>query len=282
MTVTNDPARWLRRYGRNGTGDVRLFCFHHAGGTASMYRAWPELMPPPIEPVAVQLPGRADRLRERPFDAMAPLLNTLVEVIQPQLDRPFALYGLSMGAKISWALAHSLRARALPMPSALYLASAAAPAWNEGRDDWSSQTIDLVGYLREMGGTPPEVFSEPELLASLLPTLRADLTLVDSFRFRPATPLDLPIRVFAGADDVEGAPERMRGWRAETTGRFALDVVAGGHFFDAAGEREVIRTISEDLPRVLAAGSAVDVPSPRSPWRVVTPGRLRGRSPDGR
>jgi len=247
VTAAVDGARWLKRFDAGGSSEVRLLCFHHAGGTASMYRGWRDLMPPSVEPVAVQLPGRADRFRERPFDAMAPLVEALVEVVGPLLDRPFACYGLSMGGKVAWALAHRLRALGMPVPTALYVANVAAPARREGRADWDLRRDDLIAYLREMGGTPPELFEATELLDSLLPTLRADLTLVDSFHFRPPAPLDLPIRAFAGADDVEGGPERMRGWADETTGRFTLDVVPGGHFFDAAGERQVIRTVTDDL-----------------------------------
>jgi medium-chain acyl-[acyl-carrier-protein] hydrolase len=116
---------------------------------------------------------------------------------------------------------------------------------------------DLIGLLRELGGTPPEIFAEPALLVSLLRTFRADLTLVDSFRLHPDRPLNMPIHAFAGIDDVEGSPERMRGWSDETTGRFRLDAVAGGHFFAPGGEAQVIRMLSEDLR---AALSAVPVP----------------------
>jgi medium-chain acyl-[acyl-carrier-protein] hydrolase len=256
----SDRARWLRRFRRGGACDVRLFCFHHAGGTASLFRGWANQLPRSIEPVAVQLPGRGDRLREPPFETMAPLLDALVEVLRPMLDQEFAFYGLSMGAKVAWALAHSLRERGMPMPSVLYLASAAAPGLKE---HWSDGKDDLVGYLREMGGTPPEIFSEPDLLAVLLPTLRADLTLVNSFHFHPAERLDMRIRAFAGVDDVEGSPDRMNGWRLETLGRFSLDVIPGGHFFDAAGELQVIQTITHDLAGKFAAPELADITQPR-------------------
>jgi medium-chain acyl-[acyl-carrier-protein] hydrolase len=247
--VRNDSAHWFKRFRQGGRGDVRLFCFHHAGGTASVFRTWPRQLPRSVEPIAVQLPGRADRFREPPLDAMAPLVDTLVEVMEPLLDQPFALCGLSMGAKVAWALSHRLRDHSLPAPTVLFVASAAAPAWHEGRANWNTSDDDLIAYLRAMGETPPELFSEPQLLAALLPTLRADLTLVDTFRMVPATPLAVPIRGFAGIDDPEGTPERMRGWATETSGRFDLDVVSGGHLFDTAGELQVIRTISAELDR---------------------------------
>jgi surfactin synthase thioesterase subunit len=254
------PARWLKRPRRDEPAAVRLFCFHHAGGAASLYRQWPQLLPSSIEPIAVQLPGRAERFGEPPYDAMNPLLDALADVLGPLLGEPYACYGLSMGARVAWALTHRLRQDQMPLPVALYLASAAAPDWEENRHNWDPRTADLVGYLRTMGGTPPEVFSAPELVESLLPTLRADLVLVDTFRMRPAVPLDVPIHAFAGADDVEGGPQRMSGWRDQTRARFDLDVVPGGHFFDAAGERHVMETVTGDLLRQIAVPDAADVP----------------------
>jgi surfactin synthase thioesterase subunit len=242
-----ESARWFKRPRGSGSAEIRLFCFHHAGGTATLFREWPGLFPRSIEPVAVQLPGRAERFREPAYESMPPLIDALIDALAPILDQSFAFYGLSMGARLSWALTHRLRDHGMPMPGALFLACAAAPDREEGRADWNVGKEDLIGYLREMGGTPPEIFTQPELLDLFLPTLRADLTMVDSFRMRPRVPLDIPIRAFAGIDDVEGLPDRMSGWRLETRGVFHLDVVPGGHFFDAAGERQVIRAIATDL-----------------------------------
>lgn len=243
-------TRWLKSPGRRAPADIRLFCFHHAGGTAAAYRDWPRSMPAGVEPVAVQLPGRADRFREQPVDRMPVLLDQLVEVLRPLLGEPYAFYGLSMGARVAWALTHRLRDEGLPPPVRLFLANVAAPGHPEGRAVWSDD--DVLAYLRHMGGTPPEIFAEPALLAALLPAVRADLTLVDSYHERLAPPLPTPIHAFAGIDDAEGSPDRMREWQAETTGGFTLDVISGGHFFDPPGTQQVIRAVADELRRATA------------------------------
>lgn len=243
-----DTERWFKRFRRGTPSEVRLFCLHHAGGTAALFRGWPHLLPPEIELIAVQFPGRGDRYRERPPRRMSDLVDALLPAILPRLDRPYAFFGLSMGAKSCWALTHALREQDAPLPLALYLASAAAPALIEGRTDWDElDDAELVDYLNGMGGTPPELLEYPDLLAILLPTLRADLLLIDTFRFAPAKPLDLPIRAFAGVDDVEGPPERMERWREETNGPFTLDRISGGHFFDGPGLARVAGIVAEDL-----------------------------------
>jgi surfactin synthase thioesterase subunit len=85
--------RWLKRFAPPSQAPrIPLLCFHHAGGHAGMFRAWPRLMTPAVEPIAVQLPGRADRFREAPFERMAPLVDELTDVIAPLLEGPYACY----------------------------------------------------------------------------------------------------------------------------------------------------------------------------------------------
>lgn len=242
--------RWFKRFGRrDDAAQVRLLCFHHAGGSAALYRQWPRLMPPSIEPIAVQLPGRADRFTEPAYDRMTPLIDNLLEVIKPVLDGPFACYGISMGARVAWTLTHALRDRAMPLPARLYLACDPGPVTDDGTFAWEGRPDGLEGYVREMGGTPAEVLDQPELLRALLPTLRADLGVLRSNDFHPAIPLDVPIRAFAGVGDPMATPERMDRWRTETTASFELYRLPGGHFLHADGdaERRVVWTIVQDL-----------------------------------
>ncbi len=241
--------RWFKWFGRDAPGDIRLLCFHHAGGSAAIFRKWSSKLPPWIEPVAVQLPGRADRFNEPAFDRMGPLVDELVDMLKPLLDRPFACYGVSMGSQVAWALTHALRARSMPMPHQLFLACDVAPSHHDGTQPWDGRTDGLEGYLREMGGTPPEVLAEPDLVGALLPTLRADLTVLSTHEFATKTPLDVRIRAFAGDDDPSAPPDLLDAWRAETTARFDLDVLHSGHFFDADAEQQVLETIGHDLAR---------------------------------
>lgn len=240
--------RWFKRYGRtDDTAQARLLCFHHAGGSAAMYRQWPRLMPSSIEPIGVQLPGRADRYIEPAHDSMIPLVDELVDVLKPLLDRPFACFGISMGSRVAWALAHALRDRGMPQPVRLYLASDPAPVTDDGHWPWQGRSDGLEGYLREMGGTPPEVLEQPELCRALLPTLSCDLAVLSTHNFHPTVPLDLPIRAFVGLEDPNAVPAKMELWRTETTAGFELYRLACGHFLDTDAEHQVVRTIVADL-----------------------------------
>lgn len=239
--------RWLKRPVREADAAVRLLCFHYAGGSAAMFRDWPRLLPRAIEPVAVQLPGRTDRLDEPPCDDMARLVSQIIEVIKPLLDQPFACYGSSMGARVSWALAHALRDRSMPLPRKLFVASSEAPRTARPVRGWDEPDSGLVAYLAELGGTPPEILEDSFLLERLLPTLRADLTVLASHEPKPSVPLDIPIHAIVGRDDQESAPPSMRAWAQETTAGFALDVIDAGHFFDAAADRRVTEIVRAGL-----------------------------------
>src|SRR5581483_10101922 len=115
-----------------------------------------------------------DRFLEPAYDRMKPLVDDLVDVVAPLLHEPFACYGVSMGARVAWALAHALRERGMPMPQALYVAASRGPTRDDGDWRWEGRADGLEGYVRETGGTPPAVLAEPVLLAALLPTLHAD------------------------------------------------------------------------------------------------------------
>jgi medium-chain acyl-[acyl-carrier-protein] hydrolase len=245
--ITGSERRWLKRPVRGSDAAIRLLCFHYAGGNAAMFRDWSRLLPQRIEPIAVQLPGRTDRLDEPPFDDMGRLVEKLIDVLDPLLDQPFACYGASMGARVAWALSHELRNRSRPMPRKLYVACSEAPRTAHPVRGWDAPDSGLVAYMRELGGTPPEILADDYLLERLLPTLRADLTVLASHWPKPTVPLDVPIHAIVGCDDRESVPSSMRAWREETSARFDMDVIAAGHFFDAAAQRRVTEIVGAGL-----------------------------------
>jgi surfactin synthase thioesterase subunit len=240
---------WLRYYGPRRVGRIRILCFHYAGGSAAMFRDWPAALPAEIEPVAIQLPGRDGRHSEPPYENMRDLVADLIRVLEPLLDRPFACYGSSMGARVGLALAHALRGAGRPAPAKLFVASSAAPALRAPVRGWAESDAGLLGYLRDLGGTPARLFDEPELLGLFLPTVRADLKVVGTCPAPDRPPLATPIRAFAGSEDTDASPARMLRWREETSADFDLDVVPGGHFFTAEGRRLVLDATAEDLLR---------------------------------
>lgn len=240
--------KWLRRFGpAEESRALRLFCFHYAGGSATSFKDWRFLFPPDVDVVAVQLPGRENRFAEQPFRQMRPLAEAVADAMAGELDLPYACFGFSMGARVALAVSHVLRERGLRQPSHLFAASSCAPFLNMPVRGWNESDEMLIAYLRDLGGTADEILDNEEVLEIYLPSVRADLAVIGTCPPRSGPPLAMPMRAFAGADDTQAPPERMRDWYRETSAAFSLTTVSGGHFFDAAGTTTMISQIASDL-----------------------------------
>lgn len=226
----------------------RLFCFPFAGGAASVYRQWPAAFPADIEVVPVQLPGREKRMREPAFQHLDPLLDALMEALRPELDRPFAFFGHSMGAIIAYGFARRLAEAGADEPFHLFASARVAPHLVPREDPiHKMDRPQFVEALKEMGGTPTEVLEHAELMEMVEPLLRADLGLNEGYEHRGGVTLSCPITAFCGAQDKEAHEEQMRQWNQMTTGAFRFHLFPQGHFFIDEARREVIDQILKDL-----------------------------------
>lgn len=222
--------RWFSHPDPRPTADVRLFCLPHAGSGASGFRPWPAAFGPRIEVVAVQLPGREQRMREQPVIEPA----RVADAIAAEADRPYAIFGHSMGGRLAFEVARELRRSGRPLPVRLYPSGTNPPHLpTAGPFAGLSKVADeeLAAHLAAAGGVPQEVLAVPELFALFLPVLRADLGWVDDYAFVEEPPLPMPVVAFAGQADQVATPELMQSWDRHTEAAFALHTLPGGHFF---------------------------------------------------
>jgi medium-chain acyl-[acyl-carrier-protein] hydrolase len=240
-------GRWLPYRNENAAARCRLFCFPHAAGNALFFRPWQRLMPDGIDLCPVELPGRGARIDEAPFRRMDGLVDSLCEVLQPLLGLPFALFGHSMGAYIAYELARRLSATGRPAAIHLFVSGAAAP--NRTPRDPPLHSLpdhELVGALTGFGGTPPAILARDELLAALLPTLRADLMLAETYMAPPSGLVSCPITAFGGSSDTIDRRALHR-WSAFTAEPFRLRMFAGDHFYLSGAGSELADEIACDL-----------------------------------
>lgn len=211
---------------------LRLFCFPYAGGSAAIYHQWPTCTPADTEVLAVQYPGRATRLREAPITDLDLLLDDIEVTIVPLLDRPFAFFGHSMGATVAYELARRLQAKQKPLPAHLFLSGRSAPHFPAAKSTLHTlPDQDFLASVRAMNGTPAELLEHSELMEMMLPVIRADFQLLETWQHEAAAPLDLPISVFGGLAD-DGVPlENLDAWAAYTTGKMKRHMFPGDHFF---------------------------------------------------
>jgi medium-chain acyl-[acyl-carrier-protein] hydrolase len=227
---------------------LRLFCFPYAGGSAVIYRAWPQKLPHIVELLAVQPPGRGARLREAPFTSLMPLVEAVAEALLPQLDKPFALFGHSLGALLCFELARHLRRLERPQPSGLFVSGAGAPQLRSTKAPIHDlPDAELIEALREFEGTPDEVLDNAELMRLMLPLLRADFKVNETYAYKSEPPLACSITVFGGAQDDQVSRERLEAWREQTRAAFALHMLPGDHFFLHSSQELLLRELSREL-----------------------------------
>lgn len=243
--------RWVTVGPSQGRGRGRLFCLPFAGGGSAAYYQWTKRILPDIELVRVNLPGRETRLREAPFNRLASLVNTLANELVIWMDRPFALYGHSMGALIAFELARELRRRSCPSPAHLFVSGYRAPHLPPSQSPFSHlPDVEFIDRVRQYGGVPDLVAQNEELMEIFLPILRADFEMMETYVYNEETPLECPFTAFGGLSDPKVSREKIVAWKMHTTMNFGVRFFPGGHFFIQDCVPEVLDEIN-----LQAAGS---------------------------
>jgi surfactin synthase thioesterase subunit len=227
---------------------VRLFCLPYAGGRASMFRSWPAGLPASVEVRALALPGRERRHVEAPLDDLETVITKTADALEPLLDRPWALFGHSMGAILGFELACALRRRGAPAPLLLVVAGHDAPQFVIGGGEIHLlPDAALADELRRLAGTPPEVLADPEVMALLLPSLRADFRICETYVASSGEPLDVPLLVLDALGDDETTAAGIAGWARHTTAAVTHVTLPGNHFFVHHAERALLQAITREL-----------------------------------
>jgi surfactin synthase thioesterase subunit len=243
-------GQWLVCWEPRPDARLRLVCVPYAGGGASAYRQWSADLPD-IEVWAVRLPGREGRFGEPPPASVDAVVPPMAEAIAGHVRPPWVFFGHSMGALLAWRTTQLLAAGAGPLPECLFVSGSQAP---HIAPDFTPDTVDdagLVAWLRQLGGLPAEVLADRQLLALLLPTIRADLRLCGSSgphgsqQGEPAGgPLPVPVVAFAGADDRVATADDVAAWAGYTEAGFRLIQVPGDHFFLQRHRRDVTAAVA--------------------------------------
>ncbi|MFG2622719.1 thioesterase II family protein [Streptomyces sp. NPDC048507] len=238
---------------------LRLFVLHHAGGSHTLYRHWPAGLPDTWDVRLLDAPGHGFLLDVPQIADAGRLADFLLGAIEPDPARPYALFGHSMGALVAYEITRRAVVRGLPLPVWIGVSARSAPQLvGAGTPYHGMADAELRSALKRLGGTPDEVFDDPELWALFEPVIRADLALVENWRPDPeAAALPVALSAFAGDGDRASSPRRMAGWAGYTERFMGLRVFEGGHFYFQDDPRPLLRQIARDAAAALdAAGAA--------------------------
>ncbi len=227
---------------------LRLFCFCHAGGSATVFHQWHQRLPSDIEVCAIQYPGRGHRISEALIDDYDQMVESITEGIQSKLNQPFAFFGHSMGAMLSFGVARRLRDQGLPLPCHLLLSASRAPQFELGREPLHNLAKpEFIERLKQLNGTPAEVLEHAELMEMMEPILRADFKIVETRVYQETQPLEMPFAVFGGKEDSRVNTDYLQGWQQHTNAGFWLQLFSGDHFYYLQQPNPLLKQITDLL-----------------------------------
>jgi medium-chain acyl-[acyl-carrier-protein] hydrolase len=239
---------------------LRLFCFPYAGGSATTYLPWAALLNPDVELIAIQPPGRSNRMNETAYCDMHPMVDSLIESIVPLLDTPFIFFGHSLGSRVAYELATRLKARNLPMPMHFFASGSGAPhiAWKE-EQVYDLSDDEFINELQRLDGTPEEILQNREMMQLFLPVLRADFQIADTYVSEKII-LNCPITILAGTEDVSIELNHLNSWKELTPYSGEVQYISGDHFFIEKNKQLVFDILCQSIeqglrimtPRLLA------------------------------
>ncbi|MEU8547599.1 alpha/beta fold hydrolase [Streptomyces roseoverticillatus] len=242
---------WIQYPRPNPDASLRLVCLPYSGGRASVFKGLAAELSGDVEVCAVEFPGHGRRLAEAPMTSLGPLVGQLTDVIAEWVRPPFVLLGYSVGALIGFETAHEFARRGRTGPEALFVAAARAPHLRSPRPPLHELSrAELIEGLHRLAGRHNELLDNEELVDVMLPMLRADLGLDETYHHQPGSPLGCPIAAFGGKEDRTVPQPALEAWREHTTGGFSATTLPGGHFFLDSSQRLFAEAVTAGLKRL--------------------------------
>lgn len=248
MNPTDIRSPWVTVTRPRPSARLRLICLPCAGGGASMYRDWAAHVPEDVELVATALPGREGRICEPALDSVDALATGLVEGLSGHLDRPFALFGHSMGSLVAFELARRLGSMGVE-PMHFFASGHKAPhlRTNRSPDRHALPDHEFIASVGRLNGIPTEILDDAEFMEMILPALRSDFRAAETYRFQAGAPLRCPVTAFGGLLDDEVIHQEIEAWSCHTSGPFRVQMFPGDHFFVESSRSRLLGAIRAEI-----------------------------------
>ena len=237
---------------KNEATRLRLFCFHHAGGSAWSFAGWGHRLGRGVEVVPVAMPPRSAPGVPGAVSTMDALVSEVTRQLSPSLDEPYAFYGHSMGSLVAYGVAQRQLAAGRRPPDCFVAGAHRAPHLPPAPDLTveltDSATLEL---LLGLGGAGRLLREDPRRMQAVVDRLREDLQVCGTYRHPTEghRPLPCPVHVMVGSHDPLVRAVDAEAWRTHTSARFSLRALPGGHFFN----REHKELFFDELGQALTA-----------------------------
>ena len=238
---------WLVTHKPRPEAQMRLICFPYAGGGAPIYASWPDHLPTNIEVIAVQPPGRYERIQESPPRNIREIVDALLPVLIPILNLPFALFGHCLGAMMMFEVARRLEREHGIRPIHLFASGASPPQFYLVPNALTRSDDDFEAILRAVGFADKTVLRDDDVIRNILPVVRSDFAVAAGYEYSPGPRLNAPVTAFVGDLDVFAPAHIVCGWQAETSRELSTHTFAGGHYFITPERESVCRIIATDM-----------------------------------
>jgi medium-chain acyl-[acyl-carrier-protein] hydrolase len=248
--MNNNP--WISCPKPNPKAKIKLFCFPYSGANATIYYSWSGILPNFIEVNPIQIPGRGNRISEPSYRNIQDLAQAAAEALDPHFDKPFAFFGHSMGALVSFELARVLRDTSKAELKYLFVSGHQAPQVPDEREVfYNLPEEEFISKLRVLNGTPEEVLQDDELRELIIPVLRADFEACDTYIYRSEKPLECPICACSGLQDKYVSRNGLQAWEKQTINKFTRRLFPGDHFYINSAHMLLLKVIAQELSSVL-------------------------------
>jgi len=238
---------WLRSWRAAEPAVARLVIFPHAGGAASFYRVFGQEFPSGVDLRVVQYPGREDRLNERFASSLFDLADAVAAALATLPALPLLLFGHSMGAVLAYEVALRLECGPASDLRHLFVSGRRAPRQRPGGSVHRRDDEGLLAELATLGGTPDALLQQhPELRALVLPAVRDDYRLIETYTAKAEAALACPLSACNGEADADAGD--MAGWAEHTRASCSIHLFPGGHFYLLAQRHELVRMMVACLP----------------------------------
>ncbi|WP_338356175.1 thioesterase II family protein [Yeosuana marina] len=213
---------------------MRIFTFPFGGGNRYSYNFLKQYLDiKKFEWINFEYPGRGKRIKEPFLFDIDDIVEDMFQQVKNEILKvgsDYLIFGHSMGALSGYLICHLIVRSGLPIPKGLIISGMTGPSFAKREKISHLPSNEFWAEIQTYGGLPREFTSQHGVRAFFEPVFRADLTAIESYKYRKQLPLNFSIDVFYG-DKEKIDKEEVLGWEKESTNQVTINKLDGGHFF---------------------------------------------------